>query len=77
MPTYSQNGKKKQRKRRFSAKFCPKCGSTDVGWAQGMPQLWSLWQCKNCGYRGALILEDGNMAEKLQEEWEKKTSLSL
>lgn len=62
----------KPRKTRFSAKFCPKCGSTDVFWAQGLPQLWSLWQCRNCGYRGPLILEDGNMAVKLREEWEKK-----
>jgi len=62
----------KPRKTMFSVKFCPKCGSTDVFWAQGLPQLWSLWQCRNCGYRGALILEDGNLAVKLQEEWEKK-----
>src|SRR3989304_7673625 len=34
-------------------------------WAQGLPQLWSLWQCKNCGYHGALILENGNLAAKL------------
>jgi DNA-directed RNA polymerase subunit M len=53
-------------------KFCPKCGSTDVFWAQGMPQFWSLWQCRNCGYRGALILEDGNLAKKLQEKWQSK-----
>ena len=59
------------RKALFSVKFCPKCGSTDVFWAQGLPQLWSLWECKNCGYRGALILEDGNLAVKLREEWEK------
>jgi hypothetical protein len=44
-----------------------------VFWAQGMPQLWSLWQCKNCGYRGPLILEDGNLAGKLKEEWTKRT----
>jgi DNA-directed RNA polymerase subunit M len=53
-------------------KFCPKCGSKSVFWASGLPQLWSLWECKNCGYRGALILEDGKMAEKIEEEWEKK-----
>jgi DNA-directed RNA polymerase subunit M len=54
-------------------KFCPKCGSTDVFWAQGMPQFWSLWECHNCGYHGALILEDGNFAAKLQEKWKGKT----
>jgi predicted RNA-binding Zn-ribbon protein involved in translation (DUF1610 family) len=62
----------KRRKAMFSVKFCPTCGSTDVFWAQGMPQFWSLWQCRNCGYRGALILEDGNLATKLQEEWKKR-----
>ena len=61
------------RKARFSPKFCPKCGSTDVFWAQGMPQFWSLWQCKNCGYHGALILESGNLAVKLREQWANKT----
>jgi DNA-directed RNA polymerase subunit M len=64
----------KQRKAMFSVKFCPKCGSTDVFWAQGMPQFWSLWQCRNCGYRGALILEDGNLAAKLQEDWKKRVT---
>jgi predicted RNA-binding Zn-ribbon protein involved in translation (DUF1610 family) len=64
----------KRRKSRFSSKFCPKCGSTDVFWAQGLPQLWSLWQCKNCGYHGALILENGNLAAKLKEEWKSKTA---
>jgi DNA-directed RNA polymerase subunit M len=64
----------KPRKTRFSVKFCPKCGSNDVFWAQGMPQFWSLWECRNCGYRGAFILEDGNLAVKLQEDWKKKST---
>ncbi|HEX9262234.1 MAG TPA: hypothetical protein VF893_06865 [Candidatus Bathyarchaeia archaeon] len=65
---------KHPKKRLFALKFCPTCGSTDVFWAQGMPQFWSLWQCRNCSYRGPLILEDGNLAEKLQEEWAKRPS---
>ena len=65
---------RKTKKPKFAVKFCPRCGSTDIFWAQGMPQFWSLWQCKNCGYRGSLILESGNMAKKLQEEWAKKKS---
>jgi predicted RNA-binding Zn-ribbon protein involved in translation (DUF1610 family) len=64
--------KPKKTGRRF--KFCPKCGSTDIFWAQGLPQLWSLWECRNCGYHGALILEDGNLAAKLEEEWKNKTA---
>jgi len=58
------------RKRRI--KFCPKCGSTDLFWASGLPQLWSIWECKYCGYRGALVLEDSILAEKLRENYAKK-----
>lgn len=53
-------------------KYCPRCGSTKVFWGSGLPQLWSLWECKNCGYKGALILEDGKLGEKLREEWQKR-----
>jgi transcription factor S len=61
--------KAKKPKRAHGVKFCPKCGSNEVYWAQGLPQLWSLWQCHNCGYRGPVILEDGKLADKLQENW--------
>jgi len=61
---------KKHKKR--GAKFCPKCGSTNVFWASGLPQLWSIWECRNCGYRGSLILEDGKLAEKLRRNYFKK-----
>jgi predicted RNA-binding Zn-ribbon protein involved in translation (DUF1610 family) len=53
-------------------KLCPKCGSTDVFWASGLPQLWSTWECRKCGYRGPLILEDNEMAAKLREDYSKK-----
>jgi predicted RNA-binding Zn-ribbon protein involved in translation (DUF1610 family) len=61
----------RKKKKHVSVKFCPKCGSTDIFWAQGMPQFWSLWDCRDCGYQGPVILEDGNLAGKLQEEWKK------
>jgi hypothetical protein len=38
--------------------------------------LWSIWQCRNCGYRGAFILENGKLADKLQEEYAKKIAQS-
>jgi predicted RNA-binding Zn-ribbon protein involved in translation (DUF1610 family) len=63
---------KPQKKKLFSVKFCPRCGSEDVFWAQGMPQLWSIWDCHHCGYRGPVILEDGNMAKKLKADWKTK-----
>jgi hypothetical protein len=31
-----------------------------------------MWECRNCGYYGALIVEDGMMSKKLQEEYAKK-----
>jgi predicted RNA-binding Zn-ribbon protein involved in translation (DUF1610 family) len=53
-------------------KFCPKCGSTNIFWASGLPHLWSIWECRKCGYRGAFIIEDSKLAEKLKEEYAKK-----
>jgi predicted RNA-binding Zn-ribbon protein involved in translation (DUF1610 family) len=60
--------------RRRAITFCPKCGSTDVFWASGLPQLWSIWECRNCGYRGALILKDGKLAEKLEENYARRSA---
>ena len=73
MPNDETTNKVEAKKNR-AFKYCPKCGSPDVFWAQGMPQFWSLWQCRDCGYRGAFILEDGNLALKLQEEWKKRVT---
>jgi transcription factor S len=72
--THMTNPKKTARPKLRHGKFCPKCGSMEVFWAQGLPQLWSLWQCHNCGYCGPVILEDGNVAEKLVEKWKKQKS---
>jgi len=53
-------------------KFCPRCGSTDIFFARGLPQLWSIWECKNCGYYGAFIVEDGVTSQKIHEVWVRK-----
>jgi hypothetical protein len=37
-------------------KKCPRRGSMNVKWV--MPQMWSLWRCYDCGYEGALIIEE-------------------
>ncbi len=68
--------KTKSKAKKRSVKFCPKCGSTDIFFASGLPQLRSLWDCRKCGYRGALIIEDGKLAAKLEEEYAKKTGKS-
>ena len=53
-------------------KFCPKCGSTNIFWAHGLPQLWSIWECRECFYRGPIVLEDGALAAILRKEWKEK-----
>jgi predicted RNA-binding Zn-ribbon protein involved in translation (DUF1610 family) len=53
-------------------RFCPRCGAPEIYWARGLPQLWSIWECRSCGYYGAFIVEDGKMSKKLQEEYAKK-----
>jgi predicted RNA-binding Zn-ribbon protein involved in translation (DUF1610 family) len=61
-----------ERVRKRGVRFCPKCGSTEIYWARGLPQLWSMWECRNCGYYGAFIVEDGLLSKKIQEEYAKK-----
>ena len=63
---------KAMNKEKKRVKFCPKCGSTDIQWASGLPQLWSIWECRDCGYRGAFIVEDGRLAEKIREKFLKR-----
>ena len=72
--TMNKSNKKKTELKKVAdrIKFCPTCGSTNIFWAYGLPQLWSLWECKECGYKGALILEGGNLRAKLRNEWKKK-----
>ena len=52
--------------------FCPRCGSKNIFWASGLPQLWSIWECRECGYRGAFIIEDSRLAEKIRSEYFKE-----
>jgi len=61
----------KEDEHKRDVKCCPVCGSTNIHWASGFPQFWSLWECKECGYRGALVLEDGILGAKLRKEWKK------
>ena len=48
-------------------KFCPRCGSKNIDWV--LPQLWSKYECKDCGYIGSLIVEDGKMADEVAKEY--------
>ncbi|HEY0087668.1 MAG TPA: hypothetical protein VGB37_02425 [Candidatus Lokiarchaeia archaeon] len=54
-------------------KFCPKCGSANIDWL--IPYDRQKWQCKNCGYIGAFIVEDGKIADKIREDYDKKKNI--
>lgn len=49
-------------------KICPRCGSEDIDWR--IPQLWSIWDCKNCKYTGPVIEADDDLIEKIRKDWE-------
>ena len=72
--TKEKETRRKPRSKTRIVRFCPKCGSTDIFFASGLPHLKSLWDCRNCGYRGGVILENGELAGKLQEEYAKRTT---
>jgi predicted RNA-binding Zn-ribbon protein involved in translation (DUF1610 family) len=67
-----ENVKQKDRTVTRKVKFCPRCGSAEISFASGLAYLWSIWECRNCGYYGAFIVEDGKLSQKLQEEYAKK-----
>lgn len=54
----------------MSTVYCPRCGSDKIRWASGLPQLWSIYECLECGYRGAFVITDGQIAEKIRKNWE-------
>jgi ribosomal protein S27AE len=55
---------KKREKVLATVKFCPKCGSANINVLVFYRP--STWKCLDCGYEGAFILEDSNLAEKIQ-----------
>ncbi|MEM3420896.1 MAG: hypothetical protein QXT02_03140 [Candidatus Hadarchaeum sp.] len=56
-------------KSRRTPGHCPRCGSSRLRWASGLPQLWSVYDCVDCGYRGPLIIENGELAKKIRRRW--------
>ncbi len=39
---------------------------------QWIPPIMVGWECKECGFRGPLTIEDGKIADKLREEYTQK-----
>ncbi len=62
------------RTKKRGAKFCPRWDLQKHLLGPRPATTWSIWECRNCGYHGAFIVEDGKMATKIQEEYTKKHS---
>jgi ribosomal protein S27E len=61
---------KKREKVLASVKFCPKCGSANINVLVFYRP--STWKCLDCGYEGAFILEDSNLAEKIRNQHQRE-----
>jgi predicted nucleic-acid-binding Zn-ribbon protein len=48
-------------------KFCPRCGSTNIGFI--LPHDMQKYECKDCGYTGAFIIDDGIIADEIKKEY--------
>ena len=49
------------------ANCCPRCGSRNLNYE---PWLGEIYICRDCGYQGALIIEDGEIADALSKQSE-------
>jgi len=47
--------------------YCPNCGSDNIFFV--LPQTWSKYECRDCGYIGALVISDGELAEEIRNKW--------
>lgn len=43
--------------------FCPHCKSNKIKYED--PQL-SIWKCRNCGYEGSIVIENGNVDKNVK-----------
>jgi ribosomal protein L37AE/L43A len=51
-------------------KYCPCCGSNNIKWL--IPQMGSIWDCMDCGYHGAVVIEDEELAAAIRRKFQKK-----
>ena len=51
-------------------KFCSRCGSSNIGWL--IPHDRQKWECKDCGYIGAFIIDDSEIADEIKKDYNKK-----
>ena len=48
-------------------KCCPRCGSKNLNYK---PWLGELYVCRECGYQGALVVENGEIADAIRKKFE-------
>lgn len=36
------------------------------------PQMWSIWRCWDCGYQGAVVVEDKEIADEIRKYYLKR-----
>jgi len=65
--------KRLEEKLRSESSFCSKCGSSRV--KRIPPQTWFIWECKNCGYKGPIIIKDSELAVGIREKYLKTKRL--
>lgn len=53
--------------------YCPECGSSRLYYFLGL-KAGHIFVCKDCGYQGPVIIEDGEVAEEIRKDWIEKKS---
>lgn len=48
-------------------KVCPRCGSDNIVWI--IPQNWSMWECNDCDYTGAIIEVEEEVQKEIMNRW--------
>lgn len=51
--------------------YCPKCGSARITYFLGSC-AGQIYECRDCGYRGSFVIEDGRMAKETRRRWIEK-----
>lgn len=49
------------------AKKCPNCGSREITFFAG-GEAGQIYECKSCGYRGALVVESGSVGSGVKKD---------
>lgn len=47
---------------------CPECGSHRLYYFVGL-RAGQIFVCKDCGYQGPVVIEDGKISEEIRKDW--------